>query len=166
MKPWKRFAVCCTAVAALTVSAAASSVPAASVPSPAHGAKRAQDAAPLPKTPDGIPENVKLELAKTGRVLVNQAAKHIMPKITAKAVTPGGKGGYVACYTAVDVADIRTEVFSAADPGKYLGSIRYVEYRYECPGTSEAEALRASCRVVQARQINELVRYEDGKWHY
>ena len=138
MKPWKLFVVSGAAVFAFAFPAGA----------------------------DGIPEKVKQELADVSRTLVNAAAKTIMPSIKSKAVAPGNNGGYVASYVAVDVSDIRTEVVPAAASGKYLGSIHYVENRYECPGQSEADALRAACRVVQSRRIQELVLYEQGKWHY
>jgi murein DD-endopeptidase MepM/ murein hydrolase activator NlpD len=115
---------------------------------------------------DGIPEKVKLELANVGKTLVNNAAKTIMPNVKAKAVAPGDSGGYVASYMAVDTTDIRTEVIPSAEPGKYVGSIRYVENQYECPGKSKADALQAECQVVRSRRINELIRYEKGKWHH
>jgi len=141
-------------------------------PSPSQSAKHVKHAAPAAqgpaqtRAPDGVPEKVKLELADVGKTLVHHAAKNIMPNSKSKAVAPGGDGGYVASYIEVDVSDIRTEVMPSAESGKYVGSIRYVEKRYECPGKSRADALQAECRVVKSRRMNELIRYEKGKWHY
>jgi LysM repeat protein len=115
--------------------------------------------------PDSVPEKVKLELANVGRTLVNNAAKTITPNSKSKAVAPSGDG-YVASYMEVDASDIRTEVIPSAASGSYVGSIRYVEKRYECPGKNKADALKAECRMVKARRMNELIRYEKGKWHY
>jgi len=136
--------------------------------SPARGAQRAKNAAPLPpaSVASAVPEKLTRELAAAGRTVVANAAKHVTPGINAKKVVPARNGGYVACYTAVDVSDIRTEVIPTADPDKFLGSIRYTEYEYECPGRSQAEALQAQCRVARARQVDELVRYAEGKWHH
>ena len=147
---------------------------AAPATSSAKSAKQAKNSAPIPaasgsvemRAPDGVPEKVKTELADAGRTLVNNAAKNIMPNIKNKAVAPGGNGGYVASYTEVDVSDIRTEVIPSAESGKYVGSIRYVENQYECPGKNKTDALRAECRVVKSRRMNELICYEKGKWHY
>ena len=113
-----------------------------------------------------MPEKVKQDLATVGKTLVNSAAKNIMPNIKSKAVAPGDKGGFVASYVEIDPSDIRTEVIPSAESGKYVGSIRYLEYQYECPGKNKAEALQAECRVVKCRRMNELIRYEKGKWHY
>jgi len=158
MKRWILFVVCCAAGFAFPAEAA-------------QGAKRAASAVPAsPATKasvqGGIPEEVRRELAAVGRILANNAAGTIMPNITSKVVTPDADGGYVAGYVAVDVSNIRTEVFPSTESGAYLGSIRYVESWYECPGQSEAEALQAECYVARTRLINELVRYEQGQWHY
>ena len=118
------------------------------------------------RAPDNVPEKVKLELADIGKALVNSAARAIMPNSRAKAVAPGGNGGYVASYVEVDTSDIRTEVLPSTESGKYVGSIRYMEKQYECLGKSRAEALQAECRVVKTRRMNELICYEKGKWHY
>jgi LysM repeat protein len=142
---------------------------ATSAPRAAQSAKQAKSVTQTPQAAvpaDGIPEKVKLELANVGKTLVNNAARTIMPNAKAKAVAPGDSGGYVASYVVVDTSDIRTEVIPSAESGKYVGSIRYVENLYECPGKSKAEALQAECRVVRSRRINELVRYEKGKWHH
>ena len=164
------------ATTAASSAPAATAAPAAKAPSPQKQIKPAKPATPEPAptapsqvethAPDGVPENVKLELAKVGRTLVDNAAKNIMPNIKAKAVAPGSTGGYIASYMEVDASHIRTEVIPSAESGKYVGSIRYVENQYECPGTSKAEALQAACRVVKSRRMNELIRYEKGKWHY
>ena len=148
-------------------------------PSPAKTPKSAKHAAPAPapapttpshveiQAPDGVPENVKQELANVGRTLVNNAARTIMPNIKSKAVAPGSKGGYVASYMEVDAAHVQVEVIpSSTGAGKYIGAIRYMENQYECPGASKAEALQAACRVAQSRRIKELISYEKGKWHY
>jgi hypothetical protein len=68
----------------------------------------------------------------------------------------------------VDLSGVKTEVIPSTESGsgKYVGSIRYVENRYECPGKNKTDALRAECRVVQSRRIKELISYEKGKWHY
>ena len=155
---------------------AASNAPAAPAPPPQKQAKHAKNATPDPApptsnpakmhAPESVPENVKLELANVGRTLVNNAAKNIMPNIKSKAVAPGSTGGYVASYVEVDASNIRTEVLPSAESGKYVGSIRYVENQYECPGASKADALQAACHVVKSRRMNELIRYEKGKWHY
>jgi len=142
MKCWKLFVVCCATAFAFALSAGAS------------------DAS------DNVPEKVKQDLDKAGKTLVNNAAKNIMPNIKAKALAPGDKGGFVASYVEVDASNIRTEVIPSAESGKYVGSIRYMEYQYECPGKNRADALRAECRMVKGRRINELIRYEKGKWHY
>jgi hypothetical protein len=117
-------------------------------------------------SPDGVPENVKLELVDVGRTLVNKAAKHIMPNSKTKAVAPCVERGFVARYTEIDTLNIRTEVIPSAESGKYVGSIRYMENQYECAGKSRADALQAECRMVKSRRMNELIRYERGKWHY
>jgi len=152
----------------------ASSAP-ASASSPKSTAKQAKSAksAPTPaassevemRAPEGVPEKVKLELANTGKILVNNAAKCIMPNIKSKSVTQNSEG-YVACYTEVDAAHISTEVIPSAESGKYVGSIRYQEKQYECPGKSKAEALQAECHEVKSRRMNELIRYDKGKWQY
>ncbi|MDR0239566.1 MAG: LysM peptidoglycan-binding domain-containing protein [Deltaproteobacteria bacterium] len=168
-----------TAVASATAASsapAASSASASVVPSPQKQTKHAKPATPEPAptvtnqmemhAPDGVPENVKLELAKVGKTLVDSAAKNIMPNVKAKTVAPGSTGGFVASYMEVDASHIRTEVIPSTKPGEYVGSIRYVENQYECTGTSRAEALQTSCRMVKSRRMNELIRYEKGKWHY
>ena len=168
MNCWKLFIVCCTALCAFALPAEAAA------PAPAKQAKQAKNVAPAPTmpihvriyAPAGVPEKVKLELANVSKTLVGNAAKTIMPNIRSKAVGPGGSGGYVASYTEVDSSDIRAEVLPSSETDKYVGSIRYVENQYECPGKSQADALRAECRVVKSRRMNELVRYEKGKWHY
>jgi hypothetical protein len=149
---------------------AAPSAKAAPAPPPT---KKAAPAPPPPApeervrmhAPDSVPEKVKLELADIGRNLVSKAAKTIMPNSKSKAVAPSGDG-FVASYMEVDASDIRTEVIPSAASGSYVGSIRYVEKRYECPGKNRADALKAECRMVKARRMNELIRYEKGKWHY
>ena len=167
------FFVCCISVFVFALPAGA----AAPAPSKsAKSTKSAKSAAPAPtpavpshvdmRAPAGVPENVKLELADVGRTLVNNAARNIMPNSKAKAVAPGSDGGYVASYIEVDASDIRTEVIPSAEAGKYVGSIRYAENQYECPGKSRADALQAACRLVKSRRMNELIRYEKGKWHY
>ena len=159
------------ALAASTAPSAASA-PARAAPAPVAKAKQMNNAAPSTPSsvevyaPADVPESVKLELAKAGRTLVDSAAKNIMPNIKSKAVTPGSSGGYVASYVEVDASNIRAEVIPSTQAGNYVGSIRYAEYHYECPGTSKAEALQAACRVAQSRRMNELIRYEKGKWHY
>ena len=152
---------------------AAAPVQAAPPPrSPAQSSKQAKKTTPEPPSAeqaiaqDGVPEKVKQDLAKAGKTLVNNAAKTIMPNIKSKAVAPRDNGGFVASYTEVDTENIRMEVIPSAEPGKYVGSIRYVEYRYECPGKSKSDALKAPCQVVGHRRINELIRYEKGKWHH
>jgi hypothetical protein len=115
---------------------------------------------------DDVPAKVKQELDKVGKTLVNNAAKHITPNIKSKALTPDDKGGFVACYVEVDASDVRTEVLPSAESGKYVGSIRYTEYQYECPGKNKAEALKAECHMVKARRMHEMIRYEKGKWHH
>ena len=142
MKCWKLFVVCCATAFAFALSAGTS------------GAS------------DGVPEKVKQDLDKAGKTLVTNAAKNIMPNIKSKAVAPGDKGGFVASYVEVDASDIRTEVIPSTESGKYVGSIRYLEYQYECPGKNKTDALQAECRMVKCRRINELIRYEKGKWHY
>ncbi|MCL1985887.1 MAG: LysM peptidoglycan-binding domain-containing protein [Betaproteobacteria bacterium] len=157
-------------------NAPAASAPAEPVPPPAKDVRQAKKPTPESTTaasgavemraPDGVPEKVRLELADVGRTLVNNAARNIMPNIKAKAVAPGGSDGYVASYTEVDASNIRTEVLPSSESGKYVGSIRYVENQYECPGKSKADALQAECHVVKSRRMNELIRYEKGKWSY
>jgi len=174
MKRWKSLIVCCLAV--LIFALPATSPPAKAAPSQATKAKQTKTAepahvpaAPIPvemHAPAGVPESVKLELADVGRILVTNAAKTIMPNVRSKEVVPGNAGGYVANYMEVDASNIRAEVIPSDKPGKYVGSIRYVEHRYECPGTSKAEALQAKCHVAQSRRMNELISYEKGKWHY
>ena len=170
MKRWKLLIVCCAvAFAACALSAEAAA------PAPATKAKKqAKSAEPLPSipihvqvyAPEGVPETVKQDLAAVSNTLVGNAAKTIMPNIRSKAVAPGGSGGYVASYTEVDGSDVRAEVLPSSESGKYVGSIRYVENQYECTGKSQADALRAECHVVKSRRMNELIRYEKGKWHY
>ncbi len=116
--------------------------------------------------PAGVPDKVKAELASVADTLVNNAAKSIMPNVRSKAVAPGSGGGFVASYTEVEVATARAEVIPSSEKDKYVGSIRYLEHQYECPGGSKAEALQASCNKVKSRRMNELIRYEKGKWHY
>ena len=118
------------------------------------------------RAPGDVPEKVKQNLAAISKTLVNKAAKNIRPSIDSKAVAPANNGGYVARYTAVDVSSVLAEVIPSAEPGKYVGSIRYLEYQYECLGNSRADALQAECRMVRSRRINELIRYDKGKWHY
>ena len=168
MKFQKLFLVCCLFALAFAVPAGAAA------PAPAK-AKQAKKTAPAPEAapihvsvsaPDGVPENVKQDLAKVGSTLVGSAARTIMPNSKAKAVAPGGNGGYVASYMEVDTSNVRAEVMPSAEAGKYVGSIRYAENRYECPGKSKAEALQAECRVVKTLRMNELIRYDKGQWHY
>ena len=155
-------------------AATAASAPAEAASSSQKQTKHTKNSTPAQVAPtpaerhasDGVPEKVKLELANVGRTLVNNAAKNIMPNIKSKAVAPGSSGGFVASYIEVDASDIRTEVIPSPVSGKYVGSIRYVENQYECPGTSRAEALQAACRLVKSRRMNELISYEKGKWHY
>ena len=154
----------------------ASPSPAPIAPAPQKQTKQAKKTTPEPEpvatnpvemyAPAGVPENIKLELGNVGRTLVNNAAKSIMPNIKAKAVAPEGSGGFVAKYVEVDATNIRTEVIPSSESGKYVGSIRYVENQYECPGKSKAEALQATCHLVKSRRMNELIRYEKGKWYY
>ncbi|MDR2694920.1 MAG: translation initiation factor 2 [Deltaproteobacteria bacterium] len=168
MKYRKLFLVCCISAFAFAVSAGTATS------APAKKAQQAKNvpAAPAPpvqvsvSAPDGVPDNVKLELASVSKTLVGNAARTIMPSSRAKAVAPGGNGGHVASYVEVDCSDVRAEVVPSATAGQYVGSIRYVENQYECPGKTAAEALKAECRVVKARRMNELIRYEKGKWHY
>ena len=171
MERWKLFIVCCTAALAFTLSAETAA------PAPATKAKQANKTEPAPSVPsmpihvsiyapEGVPEQVKLDLANVSKTLVGNAAKTIMPSIRSKAVAPGGSGGHVASYMEVDSSDIRAEVLPSSESGKYVGSIRYVENQYECLGKSQADALRAECHVVKSRRMNELIRYEKGKWHY
>ena len=155
---------------------ASASAPARTAPppprSPAQSSKQAKKTAPEPPNlervtaPDDVPEKVNLELAKACRTLVGNAAKTIVPNIKSKAVVPDDSGGFVARYVEVDTETVRMEVIPSAKAGNYVGSIRYVEYRYECPGKSKNDALQAECRMVGHRRINELIRYEKGKWHY
>ena len=150
---------------------AASTAP-ASAPSPAKSSPQAKTAVPTAPSAtethasDGVPEKVKQDLDKIAKTLVNNAAKSIMPSSKAKAVAPDSSGGYVASYVEVDTTDVRTEVLPSAEAGKYVGSIRYVEYQYECPGKSKADALKAECHMVKPRRMNEWIRYEKGKWHH
>jgi len=162
---------CCITAFIFAVPAAAPAATPAKSAKPAKNAPAATAPTGPPlsvamRAPDDVPENVKTELASAGRTLVSNAAKNIMPNIKNKAVAPGGNGGYVASYVEVDVSDIRAEVIPSAESGKYVGSIRYVENQYECPGKNQTDALRAECRVVKSRRMNELIRYEKGKWHY
>ena len=160
----KFFIICCMTVLAL----------AAPVLSSAKNAKPAKNAAPAPETqisvetyaPEGVPENIKHELAGVAKTLVNHAAKNISPSIKNKAVAQGSNGDYVASYMEVDVSHVRADVIPSSESGKYVGSIRYVENQYECPGKMKADALKAECRAVKSRRMNELIRYEKGKWHY
>jgi hypothetical protein len=173
MKCWKLVIACCMVTFAFTLSAEAAA------PAPAKQAKQTQikqakNEAPAPTmptevriyAPDGVPEKVKQELANVSKTLVGNAAKTIMPNIRSKAVAPGGSGGYIASYTEVDISDVQAEILPSAESGKYVGAIRYREHQYECPGKSQADALRAECQLVKSRRMNELVRYEKGKWHY
>jgi hypothetical protein len=165
MKCWKLFIVCCLAAFAFTVPAEAAA------PAKAKQAKKDPPAPTIPihvrvYAPDSVPEKIKLELADVSKTLVGSAARTIMPNIRSKAVAPGDKGGYIARYTEVDGSDVRAEVTPSSEAGKYVGSIRYVENLYECPGSTEADALRAACHVVKSRRMNELIRYDKGKWHY
>ena len=141
MKCWK-FAVCCVTAFALTL------------PAGAFGAS------------DSVPETIKQDLSKVADTLVKNAAKNIRPNIKTKEVKADDKGGFVACYVEVDASDVQTEVTPSAAPGKYVGTIRYTECQYECPGKNKAEALKAECRMVKSRRIKELISYEKGKWHY
>jgi hypothetical protein len=166
MKPRNFFIICCMAVFAL----------AAPVPSSAKNAKPAKKTASATATeapisveayaPDNVPENVKQELAGAARTLVGNAAKNIMPNSKNKEVAQGSNGEYVASYTEVDVSHVRADVIPSSESGKYVGSIRYAEKQYECPGKNKADALKAECRAVKSRKMNELIRYEKGKWHY
>ena len=168
MKCWKLCIVCCAVAFAFSLPTGAAA------PAQAAKAKQAKKAAPEPTipvhvrtyAPDGVPEKIKMEFADVSKTLVGNAAKSIMPNIRSKAVAPGGSGGYVASYVEVDGSDVRAEVIPSSESGKYVGSIRYVENQYECPGKTQADALRAECRVVKSRRMNELVRYDKGKWHY
>lgn len=117
-------------------------------------------------SPEGVPDKVKSDLSGVARTLVQNAARNIRPNAAAKAVTPGADGGFTASYTEVDTSSLRAEVIPSTEKGKYVGSIRYVEHRYECSGKSRAEAMRAACSKVKSRRMNELIRYEKGKWHY
>jgi LysM repeat protein len=118
------------------------------------------------KTPDGVPDTIRSELLAAARTLVNNAAKSIRPSAYAKEVSPAPDGGFVASYMEVDTESMRVEVLPSHRKGNYVGSIRYVENRYECPGGSRVEALRAECGRTKSRRMNELIRYEKGKWHY
>ena len=117
------------------------------------------------KAPDDVPAKVKSELAALGTKLVNNASRTIMPSAKSKAVA-ASEQGFVASYIDIDTSSMRAEVMPSKDKGKYVGSIRYLENQYECPGATRAEALKAECVRKKSRRINELVRYEKGKWHY
>jgi len=169
-----------TAASSAPVAAAAPAVP-APTPSPAKSSLQAKTPAPKPATAPspaaapgvteavasgGVPEKVKQDLDKVGKTLVNNAAKNILPNIKSKAVAPGSDGGFVASYVEVDASDVRTEAVPSAESGKYVGSIRYAENQYECPGKSKADALKAECHMVKSRRMCEMIQYEKGKWNY
>lgn len=143
------------------------SAPAVTKPAPAK-AKAPAKAAPKNtkgKKSDESPEAIKAKLDVMGKQLVVKAAATVSPSLSKKAVTPEG-GGYVARYTEIDTTDIVTELIQSTGPGgKYIGSIKYLEIHYECPGKTQDEALKAPCTKVKARRMNELVRY-DGKWMF
>ena len=174
MKCWKLVIVCCMAALAFSLPAEAAAPAPAKQTKQTKQVKQAKNEAPAPLmptevriyAPDGVPEKVKQELASVSKTLVGNAAKTIMPNIRSKAVAPGGSGGYIASYTEVDISDVRAEILPSSEAGKYVGAIRYMEHQYECPGKSQADALRAECQLVKSRRMNELVRYEKGKWHY
>jgi LysM repeat protein len=122
--------------------------------------------APDVKISGEAPDKVRNELLAAAKTLVNNAARSIRPNASDKEVSPVPGGGFVASYMEVDAESMRVEVIPSQRKGGYVGSIRYVENRYECPGASRVAALNAECGRVKSRRMNELIRYEQGKWHY
>lgn len=126
---------------------------------------------PTPAAKKGGAENVEAVQAKldvVGKKLVSSAAKTVSPNIKTKAVAPAPDGkGFVASYVAVDESTLKTELRPGTGPGgQYVGSIKYLENHYECRGATKAEAMGAPCTMVKSRRMNELIRYEAGKWSY
>lgn len=113
-------------------------------------------------------EAVQIKLDAVGKKLVSSAAKTVNPSIKAKAVAPSPDGkGFVASYVAVDQSTLKTELRPGTGPGgQYVGSVKYLENVYQCSGATKAEALNAPCTMVKSRRMNELIRYEAGKWSY
>ena len=134
-------------------------------------ASRAAKPAPPPPdveitAPEGAPETVKSSFASVAYTHVRNAAKHIMPNIRSKAVVPAADGGFIASYAEVDTESLRGEILPSQEKDKYIGSIRYAEHQYECLAKTKDEARHAACSRVKSRRMNELIRYEKGKWHY
>lgn len=113
-------------------------------------------------------EAVQAKLDAVGKKLVSSAAKTVSPSAKAKAVAPAPDGkGFVATYVAVDESTLKTELRPGTGPGgQYVGSVKYLENHYECRGATKAEAMGAPCNMVKSRRMNELIRYEAGKWSY
>lgn len=130
-----------------------------------HAAAK-KDAAPRKGTE--TVEAVQVKLDAVGKKLVSSAAKTVSPSIKAKAVAPvAGGRGFVASYVLVDESSMKTELRQGTGPGgQYVGIIKYLENHYECRGATKAEALGAPCNMVKSRRMNELIRYEAGKWSY
>ena len=118
-----------------------------------------------PAAPESM-ETVQTKLDVVGKKLVESAARTVTPPKNAKAVQPDGKE-FVASYVEVDTQSLKTEVRPSTGPGgQYVGLIKYLENHYECRAASKAEALNAPCTLVKARRMNELIRYDGGKWSY
>ena len=111
-------------------------------------------------------ESVQAKLDVVGKKLVSDAARTVTPTAKAKAVAPADKG-FAATYVEVDQSSLTTEVRPASGPGgQYVGVIKYLENHYECRGATKAEALSAPCAKVKTRRMNELIRYDNGKWSF
>ena len=111
-------------------------------------------------------EVIQTKLDAVGKKLVGAAAKTVSPSMKAKAVAADGKA-FVATYVEVDESTLKTEMRPGTGPGaQYVGIIKYLENHYECRGATKAEAMGAPCTMVKSRRMNELIRYDAGKWSY
>lgn len=105
---------------------------------------------------------IKAELDAMAKKLVAQSARTLLPNQANKEVKKTASG-WIATYMHVDTEHVTTELRPGTN-GTYVGFIRYQEERMQCEGKTKEAALKAPCRKVGARRLNELIRYDGRQW--
>lgn len=74
---------------------------------------------------------------------------------------------YTARFLEVDLNTLTTEIYPGTAKGAlYVGHVVYLEKVYECLGRSRDVALAGPYKLIKARRIREITRYDEGKWFY